>query len=189
MHISNTFPLTQPITNRSFLFYKFVRHTTGGVKCQRSVVRLVEVLPPQLYSHRLWSAPRMAVRCQPPARPSIGGMSRVQQGMKLDILSNVKVWQQPEEQIGLEARVTHLTKLVGLEISFVLATMKLRKSEHVCKFEEAWCLPLTELAQAFGPESAGAAFPLFLYFFSTCVSIRSRRLALLLRLRTSSGTV
>jgi class 3 adenylate cyclase len=33
-----------------------------------------------------------------------------------------------------------------LEISSALATMKLRKSEHVGKFEGAWCLPLTELA-------------------------------------------
>jgi hypothetical protein len=37
------------------------------------------------------------------------------------------------------------------------------------------------------PESLGAAFPL-LYCFSACVSRRSRRLALLLRLRTSGVT-
>jgi len=88
----------------------------------------------------------------------------------------------------LEARVTHLTKLAGLEISFTRATMKLRKSEPVCKFEEAWCLPLTELAQALAPESPGAAFPL-LYFLSARISTRSRCLALLFRLRTSSGTI
>jgi hypothetical protein len=38
--------------------------------------------------------------------------------------------------------------VAGLEIFFRRATIEVRKSEPVCKFEEAECLPRTQLAQA-----------------------------------------
>jgi hypothetical protein len=63
----------------------------------------------------------------------------------IDILSLVKSFESKMdgERGGLGPRLMLLTDQVGLEISRARTTIIMRKSEYVCKFEEAWCLPLT----------------------------------------------
>jgi hypothetical protein len=48
-----------------------------------------------------------------------------------------------EQQAGLGPHNILLTDQAGLEISAARTTIIVRKSEYVCKFEEACCLPLT----------------------------------------------